>query len=110
MGKPLMSYKNTISMGKTSRWHIKIRYIWGNQVDVTEKYDIYGQNHWCHTISMGKTSDVIYKHGIYGKNHRCHIKIQYLCEKPLISNKISVGKTIDVISDTISVGKSIDVI
>ena len=27
--KPLMSYKNTISMGKTiSRCHIKIRYLW----------------------------------------------------------------------------------
>ena len=32
--KPLMSYKNTISMGKTSRCHIKIRYLWGKQVDV----------------------------------------------------------------------------
>ena len=40
-------------MGKTSRCHIKIRYLWGKQVDVLKD--------------------------IYGKNHRCHIKI-YLCE------------------------------
>ena len=32
--KPLMSYKNTISMGKTSGCHLKIRYTWGKQVDV----------------------------------------------------------------------------
>ena len=43
--KPSMSYKNTISMGKTidvlkdiykkNHWcHIKIRYLWGKQVDV----------------------------------------------------------------------------
>ena len=42
-----MSYKNTISMGKTSRCHIKIRYLWGKQVDVLN------------TISMGKTIDAI---------------------------------------------------
>ena len=28
MENPLMSYKNTISMGKTIRCHIKIRYLW----------------------------------------------------------------------------------
>ena len=43
-------------MGKTSRCHIKTRYLWGKQVDVLKD--------------------------IYGKNHRCHIKIRYLCEKP----------------------------
>ena len=32
-------------MEKTSRCHIKIRYLWEKQVDVIEKYDIYGQNH-----------------------------------------------------------------
>ena len=43
-------------MGKTNRCHIKIRYLWGKQVDVLKD--------------------------IYGKNYRCHIKIRYLCEKP----------------------------
>ena len=30
-------------MAKTSRCHIKIRYLWGKQVDVLK--DIYGKNH-----------------------------------------------------------------
>ena len=54
-----MSYKNTISMGKTSRCHIKIRYLWGKQV-----MSIYGKNH---RYIWGKTIDV-----------DIHIKIRYL--------------------------------
>ena len=67
---PLMSYKNAISMGKT--------------IDVIEKYDIFGQNHWCHI-----------KYDIYEKNHRCHIKTRYPWEKSLMSykNTISMWKT-----------------
>ena len=59
-----------------------------------------------------------------GKTSRCHRDIQYLCEKPLMSDKISVGKTIDVIykydiygenksmsyKNTIYMGKTIDVL
>ena len=96
--KPLMSYKNTISMWKTSRCHVKIRHLWGKQVDVIQKYDIYGENKsmsYKNTIYMGKTIDVL--KDIYGKNHWCHIKIRYLREKPWMSakNTISMGKTID---------------
>ena len=60
-----MSYKNVISVGKS--------------IDVILKYDIYGQNHWCH-IKIGyicetpSLSDK--KYDIYGKNNRCHIKIR----------------------------------
>ena len=43
-----MSYKNTISMGKTSRCHIKIRYLWAKPL-----------MSYKNTISMGKTIDVI---------------------------------------------------
>ena len=31
-----------------------------------------------------------------GKTIGSHVKIQYICEKPLMSDKISVGKPIDV--------------
>ena len=54
-----MSYKNTkntISVGKTSRCHIK--------------YDIYGKNHRCHIktrFMWAKTIDVL--KDIYGKNY-----------------------------------------
>ena len=96
--KPLMSYKNTISVWKTSRCDVKIRYLWGKQVDVIQKYDIYGENKsmsYKNTIYIGKTIDVL--KDIDGPNHWCHIKLQYLWEKPLMSYKIFVGKTIDVI-------------
>ena len=82
--KPWMSAKNTISMGET--------------IDAIEIYNISVKNHWCliryllekplmsytNTISMGKTS-------------RCHIKIRYIWAKPLMTKKISMGKSIDVI-------------
>ena len=50
-------------------------------------------------ISVGKSIDVILKYDIYGQNHWCHIKIGYICETPSLSdnNTISMGKTIDVI-------------
>ena len=71
--KPLMSYKNSISLGKT--------------IDVLK--DIYQKNHWCHIkirIYMWKTS-------------KCHRKIRYICAKPLRSYQIRYlwGKTIDFI-------------
>ena len=44
MGKTVDVYKNTISMGKTSRCHIKIRYLWGKPL-----------MSYKNTISMGKT-------------------------------------------------------
>ena len=82
-------------MGKTSRCHIKIRYLWGKHVDIL-KIDIWEKTlmSYKNTISMGKTNrchiKIRYLWGkqvdvlkdIYGKNYRCHIKIRYLCEKP----------------------------
>ena len=80
--KPLTSYKKRISVWKTSRCHIKIRYIWAKPVDVIQKYDIYGENKsmsYENTIYMGKTIDVL--KDIYWKNHWCHIKIRYKFQK-----------------------------
>ena len=130
-----MSYKNTISIGKT--------------IDVLK--DIYGKNHWCHrkirylwvkplmsskntifmrktidaisnTISMGESIDVIFNYDIYTQNHWC-LK-RYLWAKPLMSykNTISLWKTYwchiklqylcdkPLMSYKIYVGKTIDVI
>ena len=67
-----MSYKNTISIGKT--------------IDVLK--DIYGKKLMSYKISMGKTIDVIKKYDIYGEK-------KWMSSK----NTISIGKTIDVLKD-----------
>ena len=94
--KPLMSYKNTISMGKTSRCHIKIRYI-------------YGQNHWCHIkirYICEKQVDVIEKYDIYWAKPLMSYQIRYLREKPSVSYKYLCEKPLMSYKNTISMGKT----
>ena len=68
-----MSYKNTISIGKTIDVLNTIsmgKTIMGKTIDVIEKYDIYWKNHRYHIqlrCHMSKTIDVL--KDIYGQNH-----------------------------------------
>ena len=134
-----MSYKNTISMGKTSRCHIKIQYLCEKPLMSDKIRYLWGKIHWCqrdiqylcekiclirylwekplmsykNTISyknMGKTIDDL--KDIYGKIHWCHRKIRYLWEKPSMSYKhtISKGKQLMSYNNSISMGQTIDVI